>query len=80
MQDNLIDIIGPNGNSGQNNLYLIDCEELYSGRLVGDEMAIKVIDNGDGYIASTKKITLDGKAMNVVPTLQIVKKRFFLLN
>ena len=46
----------------------------------GGKSLIKVIDNGDGYIASTKKITLDGKAMNVVPTLQIVKKRFFLLN
>ena len=31
MNDNLTDIIGPNGNSGANNIYMIDCEMLDNG-------------------------------------------------
>lgn len=79
MQDNITDIIGPNGDSGTNNVYLINCEELGDSCSLGDEIAIKVIDNGDGYITNTKKIIIHD-SMNIAPALQLIKKKLFLLS
>ena len=75
MQDNVTDIIGQNGNSGQDNIYLIDCELLYNACSLGEELSIKVIDTGDGYTSSTKNIIMDDQMMQRAPTLQLIKKR-----
>jgi hypothetical protein len=49
INENVIDIVGPGGSSGQDNMYMFDCEQLTNGCSVGDELGIKIIDNGDGY-------------------------------
>ena len=52
--DNLTDIIGPFGNSGQNNNYSIDCELLNTPCSEGDVLTLKVINNGDNYLSGEK--------------------------
>jgi hypothetical protein len=42
ISDNLTDTIGVNGNSGQNNFYLIDCEGLDDPCEIGDTMRVKI--------------------------------------
>jgi len=49
INENLIEIVGPGGSSGQDNMYMFDCELLTNGCDLGDELGIKVIDNGGGY-------------------------------
>ena len=44
IDDNLTDVIGVLGNSGSDNIYMIDCELLISPCDVGQELMIKVMD------------------------------------
>jgi hypothetical protein len=56
--DNLTDIIGPFGNSGQNNNYSIDCELLNTPCGERDTLSLTVIDNGDNYVSEEKNVTV----------------------
>jgi hypothetical protein len=58
IQDNLSDIIGPTGNSEQNNNYSIDCELLNTPCSEGDTLSLKVIDKGDNYVSEEKNVTV----------------------
>ncbi|MFH1290667.1 MAG: CARDB domain-containing protein [Nanoarchaeota archaeon] len=71
IDDNLTDIIGPNGNSGVDNLYFIDCELLDSSCSVGDEIRVKVTNNGDDYITGYVNITVTGAGFDTMPDLTL---------
>ena len=47
--ENLTDNVGPSGNSGADNIYLIDCELLNTPCRVGDELRLKITNQGDDY-------------------------------
>jgi hypothetical protein len=69
--DNLTDIIGPNGNSGVNNNYRIDCELLNAGCNIGDEIRVKVLNNGDNYIIDYVNLTVTGAENDTAPNLTL---------
>lgn len=69
--DNLTDTIGPNGNSGQNNLYMIDCELLSTSCIIGDNLVIEVIDSGDNYVAENATATVTGAGYDLATTVTL---------
>jgi len=69
--DNLTDIIGPSGNSGADNIYMIDCELLNITCNIGDEMRIEVMDNGDSYITNYTNVTVTGAGYDVAENLTL---------
>ena len=69
INDNLTDIIGPNGNSNQDNMYLFDCELLNTPCGVGDELMIKVYDNGDNYVSSVLSLNVTGAGYDLVDNI-----------
>jgi len=46
IDDNLTDVIGPTGNSGTSNIYMIDCELLNKKCKVGDEIMVRSVYDG----------------------------------
>jgi hypothetical protein len=71
VNDNLTDIVGPTGNSGANNIYLIDCELLDTPCAVGDELRADVILEGDGYISNFVSLTVTGAGFDIMPNLTL---------
>ncbi len=69
--ENLTDIIGPNGNSHVNNIYMIDCELLPSGCNIGEDLTLKVINNGDNYISEEKNVTVNGFGYDIVGNITL---------
>lgn len=50
VNDNVTDVIGPNGNSGYDNTYMIDCEMLETPCSQGDVLNLKVFDYSGLYV------------------------------
>ncbi len=71
MSDNVTDIIGTLGNSGQNNTYLMDCELLSNGCSVGDVLDVEVIDTGDNYFSSNVSLTVTGAGFDIAPNIKL---------
>lgn len=71
IQDNLTDIIGQNGNSHVNNIYMIDCEMLQEECNINDNLSLKVIDNGDHYVSEEKNVTVSGAGYDVVGNISL---------
>jgi hypothetical protein len=71
IQDNLSDIIGPNGNSQTNNIYMIDCEMLQSGCNISSILSLKVINNGDNYVSEEKNVTVSGYGYDLVGNITL---------
>lgn len=69
--DNLTDIIGPTGNSGTNNIYLIDCELLQNGCNVGDILSVKVFNDGTDNLTQTTNISVTGAGFDQAQDLRI---------
>ena len=60
ISDNLTDVIGPSGNSGTNNYFMVDCELLNTPCNINDNLSIQVINNGDGYVSSVFSANVSG--------------------
>lgn len=71
INDNLTDIIGPNGNSGADNIYFIDCELLNNGCNVGELLNIKVMNNGSNYVSEISSVTVSGAGYDVAGDIRI---------
>ncbi len=71
MNENLTDIIGPIGNSGTNNMYMLDCELLPSGCNITNILSVNVINNGDDYISYEKNITVGGYGYDIVENITL---------
>jgi hypothetical protein len=69
--ENAADIIGPLGNSGTDNIYMIDCESLSPSCKVGDILSLKIIDNGDGYVSETKNVTVTGAGYTLAEEIRL---------
>ncbi len=72
INDNLTDVIGPNGKSGVDNIYLFDCEELVIDCAIGDEIRVKIINNGSNYITGEVSRTITGEiGYELMPNLTL---------
>ena len=71
LSENIIGSIGANGESGQESMYLLDCDQLGSGCSVGDILSLSVIDNGDGYISKIINVTVTGAGYDFVENLTL---------
>jgi hypothetical protein len=71
INDNLTDIIGPNGSSGSNNTYMIDCELLNNSCRPGKYVRVMVINNGDNYITTNVSVKVTGSGYNEAPNLTL---------
>jgi len=69
--DNLTEVIGPSGNSGQDNMYMFDCELLDSSCNVGDVLRIKVYDLGDNYASNFQEIEITGAGYDFVENISM---------
>jgi len=69
--DNLTDVIGPDGNSGADNIYLIDCELLTNGCSVGDVLNAKVYDNRSKHATEIANVTVGGVGFDVMSELRL---------
>ncbi len=67
INDNLTDILGPTGNSGANNIYMIDCELLSTPCEVEDEIRIDVVD----YPAYDVNLSVTGAGFDVAPNITL---------
>lgn len=68
--DNVTDTVGSNGNSGTDNIYLIDCELLNTPCQVGDELRIDLID-ANNYSADFVNLTVSGAGFDVAPNITL---------
>jgi len=71
--NNLSDYIGPNGASGVNNIFLIDCQQLNPKCKVGDIITARVYDNGSHYITCPVNVTVTGGASDKAPNMTLTK-------
>ncbi len=71
INDNLTDVIGPNGNSNTDNVYMIDCQSLNTKCRRGDEMRVKVMNTGDNYITSYVSTIITGGGYTEEPNLTL---------
>jgi len=69
IEDNVTDVIGPEGNSGEDNIYMIDCELLDNSCQVGDVLRVKV--TGDRYISNYTSVEVTGFGYDVAPNLTL---------
>jgi len=70
--DNLTDIVGPNGNSGQNNIYMIDCELLSTPCEIGDIMSIQVLEEAGKYFTVGEvNVTVTGAGFDLANNLTL---------
>jgi hypothetical protein len=58
IEDNLSDIIGPEGNSYTDKIYMIDCEMLQSGCNISSTLSLRVINNGDNYVSGDMNVSV----------------------
>jgi hypothetical protein len=78
LNDNLTDIIGPAGNSGADNIYMIDCELLNNSCKVEDELRAQIFDSGDDYLpASYTNLTVTGAGFDIMPNLTLNSPPYF---
>jgi hypothetical protein len=69
--DNLTDIIGINGNSGADNIYMIDCEMLGAPCDVGDMINAQIPNDGDNYISEIINLTVTGVGFDIMENLTL---------
>jgi len=70
IDDNLTDVIGPSGNSGTDNVYMIDCELLSSGCKVGDEMRAQVLKENN-YLSYWVNLSVTGAGYDIAPNMTL---------
>jgi len=71
VDDNLTDIIGPNGDSNTDNNYMIDCELLNDPCKSGDIVTISVYNTGDGYVSVNVTVKATGQGYNEAPNITL---------
>jgi hypothetical protein len=71
INDNQTDIIGLNGNSGIDNVYMIDCELLQNSCNIGNTLKVRVLDNGDGRVSYDADIIVTGAGYDIAPELTL---------
>jgi hypothetical protein len=71
MLDNVSDIVGVGGNSGADNIYMIDCEMLSSPCNVGDILSLKIVNGGDDYVSAIKNVSVTGAGFTIAENITL---------
>ncbi len=71
IEDNLTDTIGSTGNSGTDQVYMIDCELLNNACQVGDEIRVKVLNQGDNYLSYWVNLSITGAGYDIAPNITL---------
>src|SRR3989339_570119 len=71
IQDNLTDIIGINGNSNADHIYMFDCEQLSTPCEIDDELKIKVYDTGNGYLSKNISVIVTGAGYDTAENITL---------
>ena len=71
IDDNQTDIIGPSGNSGVDNIYMIDCEMLDNSCEIDDVLYLKVLNNGDNHFSQNISIAVSGAGYDIAPNITL---------
>ena len=71
--DNRTDIIGITGGSATKNMYMIDCELLSAGCNIGDNMTVKVFDNGSNYVTHEGSTIVTGFGYELLDNITLYK-------
>ena len=71
IDDNLTDIIGPNGASGENNVFLFDCDMLNTPCNIGDELNLVVLNNGDDHNSNIASVIVSGASIDIVNNISL---------
>jgi len=69
--DNVTDIVGPTGNSGVGNVYMVDCELLSTPCVVNDILRAKILDDGFGRTSYESSIAITGTGFDLMPNLTL---------
>lgn len=75
LEDNLTDVIGSAGNSGQDNIYLFDCSLLLKPCRIGDELRLKVFNNGDGYKTRFARVIVSANGFTEAKDLKLIRTK-----
>ncbi len=70
-EDNLTDIIGTSGNSGADNIYMIDCEMLSTPCNVGEEIRVEVLNAGNNYFSYWVNLSVTGAGYDIAPNITL---------
>jgi hypothetical protein len=68
--NNISDIIGPGGNSGTNEVFMLDCELLNPSCRVGDILYAKVLDS-EGHFSKNVSLSVSGAGYDVFPDMRV---------
>jgi hypothetical protein len=71
INDNQTDIIGQSGNSGTDNVYMIDCELLNNPCKIGDVLNLRVFNNGDNHFSSNISVTVSGAGYDIATNMTL---------
>ncbi len=71
VDDNLTDTIGSAGNSGTDQVYMINCELLNTACQVGDEIKVKIMNGGDDYISYLVNLSVTGAGYDISPNITL---------
>jgi len=81
LSDNITDTIGPSGNSGTSNVYMIDCESLATPCMVGDLLSIKILEGANGTKAlNSVNVTVTGAGFDVAGNITLNSRPNVTLN
>ena len=69
ISENVTDTVGPSGNSGSNNYYMVDCESLAHPCAVGDTLYSKVLNTGDYHNSENVSVDVTGAGYDVLPPI-----------
>lgn len=71
INDNQTDIIGQGGNSGTDNIYMIDCELLNNSCEIGDSLNLRVLNNGNNHFSSNISVIVSGAGYDAAPNITL---------
>ena len=70
ISENVTDTVGPSGNSGSNNYYMVDCEALTHPCVVGEVLNISLIPKNN-YFSKNTSITVTGAGYDQAQNLKL---------
>lgn len=67
--DTMTGIVGPSGQSGTSNVYMMDCELLPTPCSIGDILSMSLVDDGSGYNSDTVNVTVTSAGYDTAPNM-----------
>lgn len=65
----MLGIVGPTGQSGTSNVYMMDCELLQTPCVIGDVLSLNLTSDGSGYNSDTVNVTVTSAGFDIAPNI-----------